>query len=357
MLDTIIKERGIPSLPAIEDVTARREFMKKMLVEEEYGQPVPMPEDVTYEVKDLESATYMTGNATLEEVTIKGKLLGKEFSFPFKFVHPVDKKNQKVIVQINFRYDCPDKYTPAEEIIDRGYSLAMFDYRHVTSDDNDFTNGIAGILFPDGERREGNATGKIMMWAWAASRIADYLATLDYVDMDNLGVAGHSRLGKTALVTGAFDERFKYIHSNDSGCSGGAIHRDKRGETVEVITRVFPFWFCPGFRKYADNEHSLPFDQHWLVAASAPRCVEIGTAVEDVWADHESEYLTCVMASEEFEKQGVVGFVHPDRYPELHEHMKDGHISYYVRPGKHFFSRYDWNKFMDFIDSKIGENK
>ena len=159
MLDTIIKDRGIPSLPAIEDVTARREFMKKMLVEEEYGQPVPMPEDVTYEVKDLESATYMTGNATLEEVTIKGKLLGKEFSFPFKFVHPVDKKNQKVIVQINFSYDCPHKYTPAEEIIDRGYSLAMFDYRHVTSDDNDFTNGIAGILFPDGERREGNATG------------------------------------------------------------------------------------------------------------------------------------------------------------------------------------------------------
>lgn len=355
MIKEITEERRIPSLPDIKDIAERREYMKQMLAKEEYGQPLPLPTDVTYEVKALESATYMTGNATLEEITVKGKLLGKEFSFPFKFVHPVDKKDQRVIVQINFRYDCPDKYTPAEEIIDRGYSLAMFDYRHVTSDDNDFTNGIAGILFPDGERRAPDASGKIMMWAWAASRVVDYLATLDYVDMDNIGVAGHSRLGKTALVAGAFDERFKFIHSNDSGCSGGAIHRNKRGETVEAITRNFPFWFCPSYQKYVNNEHSMPFDQHWLIAASAPRFVEIGTAVEDVWADHESEYLACVMASPEFEAQGVKGFINPDRYPELHEHFRDGHIAYYVRPGKHFFSRYDWNKFMDFIDSKIGE--
>ncbi|MBE6651169.1 MAG: hypothetical protein E7613_07630 [Ruminococcaceae bacterium] len=357
MLEQIIKERGIPALPNIDNTDEKREYMKRILAEEEYGLPVPKPEEVTYEVKELENANYMTGNATLEEVTVKGKLLGRDFSFPFKFVHPTDKKNQKVIVQINFRYDCPDKYTPAEEIIDRGYSLAVFYYNDITTDNNDFTNGIAGILFPDGERREGNATGKIMMWAWAASRVADYLETLDFVDMDKLGVAGHSRLGKTALVTAAYDDRFKFAHSNDSGCSGGAIHRNKRGETVEAITRNFPFWFCPNYKKYINNEGAMEFDQHWLVAASAPRFVEIGTAVEDVWADHESEYLTCVMASEEFEKQGVVGFVHPDRYPELHEHMKDGHISYYVRPGRHFFSRYDWNKFMDFIDLKIGDNK
>jgi hypothetical protein len=260
-------------------------------------------------------------------------------------------------LHINFRDSVPDRYQPSEELCDNGYAVFTVCYNDITRDNDDFTDGLAGILFENGERKNDTDCGKIAMWAWGAQRVMDYIITQPGVIHDRVTVVGHSRLGKTALLAGATDERFYCAISNDSGCSGGAIHRDKRGERIEVISRVFPFWFCPDFRKYADNEHSLPFDQHWLVAASAPRFVEIGTAVEDVWADHESEYLTCVMASEEFEKQGVVGFVHPDRYPELHEHMKDGHISYYVRPGRHYFSRYDWNKFMDFIDSKIGENK
>ena len=38
------------------------------------------------------------------------------------------------------------------------------------SSDDDMTNGISGILFPNGEIDE-NDSGKIAMWAWAAHRV------------------------------------------------------------------------------------------------------------------------------------------------------------------------------------------
>lgn len=40
--------------------------------------------------------------------------------------------------------------------------------------------------------------GKIALWAWAALRVMDYLQTREYVDLKNVAVVGHSRLGKTA---------------------------------------------------------------------------------------------------------------------------------------------------------------
>ena len=50
-----------------------------------------------------------------------------------------------------------------------------------------------------------------------ASRAADYLATLSFVDMARLGCIGHSLGAKEALYAAAFDERFRATVSSEGG--------------------------------------------------------------------------------------------------------------------------------------------
>ncbi len=67
----------------------------------------------------------------------------KTFSFPFSVVIPTDDKKHPFFVQINFRPDIPYRQQPTEELINNGFAVLSFDYKDVTSDDNDFTNGLA----------------------------------------------------------------------------------------------------------------------------------------------------------------------------------------------------------------------
>ncbi|HOB09274.1 MAG: hypothetical protein WBK74_05830 [Limnochordia bacterium] len=70
----------------------------------------------------------------------------------------------------------------------------------MTSDDHDFTNGLAGVIF-GGRERKVDECGKIAMWAWAASRIMDYAETLPSLDLTKaVAVAGHVIEGEGYLV-------------------------------------------------------------------------------------------------------------------------------------------------------------
>jgi hypothetical protein len=191
------------------------------------------------------------------------------------------------------------------------------------------------------------------MWAWAASRVMDYLQTLEGIDGKRIAVIGHSRLGKTALWCAAQDERFAMGISNDSGCSGAAITRDKKGEHIKDITRSFKYWFCENYLKYVDNEEALPFDQHFLLSAIAPRPVYVCSALEDEWADPQSEFLSCVASSCVYELLGVKGLIAGDEYPEPGTSLHEGSIGYHLREGTHYLSRYAWQRFMEYMTQKF----
>lgn len=344
MLRQQLDERKLPALKT-------KEEMLDILLREEYGYMPPEPERMTFKEKDNYITNFCAGKAISRKVEISMELSGKEFTFPFYVSIPNKVGKHPFFICINFRDCVPDRYIPVEEIIDNGFAVISFCYKDITGDNGDFTNGLAGILYEDGKRGKSDA-GKIAMWAWAAQRVMDYAQTLDCLDFDYSIVCGHSRLGKTALLAAATDERFKFAYSNDSGCSGAAISRGKDGENIEDICKVFPYWFCENYLKYVNREYEMPFDQHYLLASIAPRYVYIASAEEDTWADPISEMLACCAVSETYEKYGKKGFVCEDRLPQAGDEFHEGCIGHHLRAGKHYFSREDWIKVMKFIKNK-----
>lgn len=355
MLQEELERRNIPALLRFADQSgvtadnwrARRQEMLDILCRDEYGFLPPAPSSFHAETVSVDER-FCAGKASLAKVLLTSRLPGGDFTFPVYAVFPRSGRPCPAFVHINFRDAVPDKYMPSEEICDAGFAVLSFCYQDITADNDDFSSGLAGELY-HGKPRTGSSCGKIAMWAWAAMRAMDYLQTQDAIDLRNIAVVGHSRLGKTALLAGALDERFAFVISNDSGCSGAALSRGKIGETVRDICKRFPFWLCENYRSYIDRENEMPFDQHFLLASAAPRYLYVASAEEDTWADPRSEYLSCVAASDAYKLLGLPGLVCPDRYPVPGDVFHEGRIGYHLRTGCHYFSRYDWQRYMEFI--------
>lgn len=342
MIQNLLKNRGLPEL------RTRREMLD-LLQREEYGLLPALPQKVTFDETRCIVPKFCAGKAELFRVDAHCTLENGTFSFPFFCAMPERAGKFPFFVHINFRPDIPDRYMPTEELIDNGFAVFSFCCNDVTADNADFTDGLAGILFPDG-RRTPSDPGKIAMWAWAAQRVMDYAQTrTDKLDLARGIVCGHSRLGKTALLTAAADERFAFAYSNNSGCSGDSLFRGNTGEQLEDIARVFPYWFCEKFRTYAGRVNELPFDQHYLLACIAPRYVCVGSAAEDAWADPVSQRLCCSAANDAFTGCGVTGFAEEDRPARIGDKFFDGHIGFHKRAGLHYFSREDWNRLIEFV--------
>ena len=359
MLDKILQERKIMPIwneKAIDWENRRKEIVD-LLCKEEYGF-MPKEHDRLTWVEETASKYFCAGRAVHKKVILTTHFGKDSFSFPIYTSIPKKEGKLPFFVLINFRDNVPDLYFPAEEICDRGYAVISFCYNDVTKDKqtNDLEEEpLISILFKGVDKQPYHA-GKIRIWAWAASRALDYALTLENLDSDKACVVGHSRLGKTSLVAGMLDDRFALVISNDSGCSGAAVSREKTGETIEKITKSFPHWFCENYYRYAGKEAELPFDQHYLLAANAPRYVYVASAEEDTWADPDSEFLSCYAASEVYVKQGLTGFACKDCLPRALEICHDGRIGYHLRTGAHYLSREDWNYYMDFIDRHFNQN-
>ena len=333
------------------------EDIRELLQKEEYGYLPSAPLKTEYAIEKKENYNFCAGNAVLYTIRIICTTEYGNFTFPVKYTKLVTSSENNTVpcfVLVNFRDDVPDRYLPSEEIADAGYAVLSFSYLDITSDNADYTTGLSGLIYPDGKRKNPTDCGKIAMWAWAAIRVLEYALTLPEIDSKKISVAGHSRLGKTALLAGAMDERFCCAFSNNSGCSGAALSRNNSGETVAAITERFPYWFCENYQKYSDNEDTLPFDQHYLLAANSTHKVYVASAVDDLWADPKNEYLACVAASEYFEQNNKPGCIHADRLPTTGESFHDGNIGYHLRSGNHYFSRTDWNNYINFLNK--GDN-
>jgi len=324
-----------------------------------YGRaPVGRPENFRLETKNINPKA-MGGKATLKLVDIHFSgpggegLIKLELFIPNKVIKPV---SGFLLIRNRPRGSSESTeeiikpFSSAEQIIDRGYMAASLYTSDLDPDYFDeFENGVHGIFDPKGVQRSLDAWGTMSAWAWGASRVMDYFETDEDIDEKRIGVIGHSRNGKAALWCGALDERFSLTISNNSGCSGAALARNKKGERVKRITTVFPHWFCENYKKFQDNEDSLPVDQHELIALMAPRLVYVASASKDKGADPEGEFLSCVHADPVYRLFGLQG-IKSTEMPGVGEALHDGHIGHHIRDGKHALTEYDWNHYMDFAD-------
>ena len=365
MIAELIKERQLPDFLS-------REEMLNLLQEKEYGYFPDIPYQIRVSDPVVTEKRYCDGKICISKVNMTVTTEFGSHTFPIIRALNTDGSVRPFIIYLGFGTTIPSRSYPTEEIGDAGFNVLTFNYQDVTKDNKDFTDGLPGIFMPNGRQKDTDC-GKIMFWVWAAMRVMDYAQSIKCLDKNMAGVLGHSRLGKTALLTGAMDTRFRYVFGNGSGCSGAALTRGNSGlpyiqslptnkeslfayepewgtgETIRDVMLQFPYWFCKNYEKYAITNIPEDFDQHFLLASVAPRFVYIGSGNKDLWADPTSEFLSAAAASAFYEKMGLPGLIHKDKLPEPEEVFHEGHVGYHARQGFHFLSRHDWQKYMAFM--------
>ncbi len=244
-----------------------------------------------------------------------------------------------------------------DELIARGYALATCYCGDIDPDKPDFSDGVHPHFLPPGQREPGpHDWGAIAAWAWGLHRAVDYLATCDDIDRSRICVVGHSRLGKTALLAGALDERIALVVPHQSGTGGMALSRRNRQETVERINTAFPHWFNDTFTQFNGREELLPIDQHLLVCLVAPRPLLDTEGDQDLWANYDNALESLRNADAVYKllgRRGLVGSgVVRDEQP--FDAGTCGELVQYRRDAPHVLNRDYWRRILDFADYQLG---
>ncbi len=323
-----------------------------------YGErPKVVPDELAFETE--------TVNEDLDGVLIRHiKITLDGFSFTVNSYTPKDAKKVPVFITYthetyDLKYDIekdlnPD-FMPIGDIVRRGYGVIIMKLCSVYPDRFYVYEHKTGIFtaYPKSDKnRRDSDWASVSAWAYATSRIVDYIETDELFDPERIAVAGHSRMGKTALWSGATDDRIAYVISNSSGCGGAAMQRGKEGEQIEYITRNTD-WFNKNYAKYDRYTEMLPVDQHMLLALIAPRYLYIQSSELDTWSDPTAERRSAKLASEVYALYGRRGIVIPeDDEIEISTPYHKGLIGHHTRPGKHQMTALDWDMFIAFWESK-----
>lgn len=322
------KMPSIPGLPdALAGITdtrqwpARKEQLRRDVRHWMYGDFPPTPDNL----RAVLISTRQEGRVTVREVrlefgpdhraTLRVELIIPEGTGPFP------------VFLTNHAHNRPWVYTAVR----RGYIACIYhatDPRYGNGDDSDkWLDIYPGIDFP-----------VLARWAWAGSRAIDYLYTLPEVDKAKIGITGHSRNGKMALLAAAFDERIAAVVPSSGNSGEGDPWRFTTepfaNESIELLTGGQSHWFHPRLRFFSGREDKLPVDQNTLMALIAPRGLMLYTG----YAESASN---------------PVGFeqAYRDALRVYRFLGKEENVWLHLRAGEHGTTAGDIEQFCDFFDA------
>lgn len=243
------------------------------------------------------------------------------FAFPTGFRPPQNNNNNNQPQAPSWQQQC----------LAKGWGYAELVPNSIQADNGaGLTQGIIGLM-NKGQNRKPDDWGSLRAWAWGADRAMDYFETDKSVDAKRVAIEGHSRYGKAALVTLAYDTRFATAFVSSSGEGGAKLHRRNAGELVENVAGSGEYhWMAGNFIKYASilNWGDLPVDSHELIDMCAPRPVFIsGGSKGDGWVDTRGMFMAAVAAGPAYTLLGKKD-MGATEYPPIGTAFINGDIGY-----------------------------
>jgi hypothetical protein len=238
-----------------------------------------------------------------------------------------------------------------QQVLEKGWTYAYLNPASIQADNGaGLTKGIIGLV-NKGNFRKPDDWGSLRALAWGADRAIDYFETDKAVNAKQVAIEGHSRWGKAALVTLAYDPRMATAYVSSSGEGGAKIHRRNAGELVENVAGTSEYhWVAGNFIKYAGplTWNDLPVDSHELVAMCAPRPVFIsaGSPNGDAWVDAKGMFMAASGAGPVYKLLGKKD-LGTTEFPPIETTLTDGDVAYRQHTGGHTDGP-NWPTFLTF---------
>lgn len=263
-----------------------------------------------------------------------------------------------VIVEYGFNFPARAGATAAqgltwqEQVMARRWAYATITPVSIQADNGSgLTAGIIGLV-NKGQPRKPDDWDALRAWGWGASRFLDYLETEKLVDAKRVALEGHSRYGKSVLVTMADDPRFAIAFVSSSGAGGAKLHRRTYGELLENVAASNEYhWMAGNYLKYAGplTPEDLPVDSHELIALCAPRPVFISAGASDKgdsWVDPKGSFLAAVAAEPVYKLLGKKGLGTAE-FPPIDTGLMAGDIAFRQHNAGHVTGP-NWPVFLEF---------
>lgn len=288
--------------------------MKKTLLQEEYGTIPPVPAVEVIEEQREEVQVLGTGFKTTKISAVLA--FGADNALTMKvccWVPKLAKGPCRALLAIEPVWQEDPFITNGilQQILRRNCAFIGFDHNALASYE-DSTQRAALDAYPE------YSWGAVAAAAWGCSITLNWVETLDEIQSGRVGVWGHSRRGKSALLAGALDERFAAVFSHMSGMGGSALYRERSEGAQRLSQLTEQWWLHENLFAYDGKEDSLPFDQHWLLGLIAPRPLYICSGSKDAWGNPDGDRAAVAAVEPVYKRFGSMNNLQLDVVDEEH---------------------------------------